>query len=881
MLSSKENEHNPETFSLRSLFPALSTEVRANAHERDDLELTRRLSSDPFSDDVDGRAAVNESDQWTLDPQLQRRHSSQLDLGFGNQAIAGSLIDSYRTTVRAERRQRKNMQALLGLESYSRHLKFIHSSTERDKTTPSAHIPHEDALSEPRRDRYGDALSVFTKCVLHTFGGLFFFRLGLVYGRAGLIGGTLMILGLGLITVMTALSLSAIASNGEIIFGGFYYLVSRNLGPRLGASIGIMHSVILAMSVGLFSSVIAESFHEELTSQGIWFQYLLSIILLVFSFSASALGLKFNVKIEFYFFGCLIICLMFIFIGSFVPPQDLSSANFLDNRDSKFDDSFSYSDILGIFLPSFTGFGAGTIIVADLKDQGKDLPLGTIASAIICPLIYIIMGVIISGAASSEQLNTENLIMVDISLWAPLTYTGILVVSVTSIVTMQEIINGILSGIGRDKLFPYSEYLTMKPDWLKRPLLPYLFGFVVSVIIALSGPVNQVAPYVSCATLLSYAFINFSCFLASSIGSPGWRPAFKYFNRWVALFACCSCIALMLLINAIAAATAIVIAAILYRLMYSLDVDVNWGTAGDEFKFSNALRALFTLNLVNESTKTFRPNILVLSGEPSERTQLIKLTYYLHKGNGLFSYANIQIEHQDGLSSIDQLIKYNKWQQIRNIRVKELKKISKRGIYEQVIAPDFLSGCINLLQLSGIGPLRSNTLAMGYRECWTEEGVEGFVNVLRIAFSMYFGVMVFRRWKLFNPLKAPFKGNVDIWWLSDDGGLAILIPFLYTRHRDWYNVHLRVMTISKDGKDAALVFGLLRKLRIEAEIVPIAPSMDGKTKKFCPSVEIIEEYKHKFPSLSSFDQRKGDTEQFLHIAELIRKNSSDSTLLFM
>ena len=40
-------------------------------------------------------------------------------------------------------------------------------------------------------------------------------------------------------TLLTALSLSAIATNGKMKRGGSYYLVSRSLGPEAGGSVGV------------------------------------------------------------------------------------------------------------------------------------------------------------------------------------------------------------------------------------------------------------------------------------------------------------------------------------------------------------------------------------------------------------------------------------------------------------------------------------------------------------------------------------------------------------------------------------------------------------------------------------------------------------------
>ncbi|MDR2411818.1 MAG: hypothetical protein LBD88_04600 [Candidatus Peribacteria bacterium] len=44
--------------------------------------------------------------------------------------------------------------------------------------------------------------------------------------------------------LLTILSASALATNGKISGGGVYYLISRNLGPELGAVIGIISVLV-------------------------------------------------------------------------------------------------------------------------------------------------------------------------------------------------------------------------------------------------------------------------------------------------------------------------------------------------------------------------------------------------------------------------------------------------------------------------------------------------------------------------------------------------------------------------------------------------------------------------------------------------------------
>ncbi len=48
---------------------------------------------------------------------------------------------------------------------------------------------------------------------------------------------------------ITVLSMTAICSNGEIGSGGFYFMISRSLGPETGAMFGILYFLTNAIMV--------------------------------------------------------------------------------------------------------------------------------------------------------------------------------------------------------------------------------------------------------------------------------------------------------------------------------------------------------------------------------------------------------------------------------------------------------------------------------------------------------------------------------------------------------------------------------------------------------------------------------------------------------
>lgn len=86
----------------------------------------------------------------------------------------------------------------------------------------------------------------------------------MVIGESGLVlAVSLLTLGY-LITTITALSLSAISTNGTVKSGGAYFLLSRTLGPEFGGSIGLVFfgGTVLngAMSLLGFSETLVANF---------------------------------------------------------------------------------------------------------------------------------------------------------------------------------------------------------------------------------------------------------------------------------------------------------------------------------------------------------------------------------------------------------------------------------------------------------------------------------------------------------------------------------------------------------------------------------------------------------------------------------------------
>src|SRR6056297_2959822 len=99
----------------------------------------------------------------------------------------------------------------------------------------------------------GTFAGVFTPSVLTILGIILFLRLGYVVGQAGLGRALGIIVLANAISVLTSVSLAAVATNMRVKGGGDYYLISRTLGLEFGGAIGIVLFLAQSVSIAFYS----------------------------------------------------------------------------------------------------------------------------------------------------------------------------------------------------------------------------------------------------------------------------------------------------------------------------------------------------------------------------------------------------------------------------------------------------------------------------------------------------------------------------------------------------------------------------------------------------------------------------------------------------
>uniref|UniRef100_A0A8C3B3F6 Solute carrier family 12 member 7a n=1 Tax=Cyclopterus lumpus TaxID=8103 RepID=A0A8C3B3F6_CYCLU len=98
---------------------------------------------------------------------------------------------------------------------------------------------YEDGVRRVAVPQMGTFIGVYLPCMQNILGVILFLRLTWIVGTAGILGSFAIVSMCCICTLLTAISMSAIATNGVVPAGGSYYMISRSLGPEFGGAVGL------------------------------------------------------------------------------------------------------------------------------------------------------------------------------------------------------------------------------------------------------------------------------------------------------------------------------------------------------------------------------------------------------------------------------------------------------------------------------------------------------------------------------------------------------------------------------------------------------------------------------------------------------------------
>ena len=150
-------------------------------------------------------------------------------------------------------------------------------------------------------------------------------------------------------------------------------------------------------------------------------------------------------------------------------------------------------------------------------------------------------------------------------------------------------------------------------DFLKGDYRKSVFFTAGLLLIAIGfGNLDAVAPLVTIFYLLCYGGINITCFLQDWLGSPNWRPKWKYYHKATAFFGVVLCVACMVIISWWASLSCICGALVVYAYFDKKSSEKDWGDGVEGMRAERARNALLKLDKNKKHVKNWRPHYLAL-----------------------------------------------------------------------------------------------------------------------------------------------------------------------------------------------------------------------------------------------------------------------------
>ncbi|MDH3284996.1 MAG: Na-K-Cl cotransporter [Acidobacteriota bacterium] len=626
----------------------------------------------------------------------------------------------------------------------------------------------------PAERTLGTFLGVFTPSILTILGVILYLRTGWVVGNVGLLPTLVIVVVANLITLATALSLSAVATNMHIGAGGAYYIISRSLGIEIGVAIGIPLFLAQTFSVTLYAFGLAESL--QLFWPHVPLRPVAAVTVIAVSLLA-ARSARLALKLQLPIMAAIGVSLLVLVIGVFRRAQD--SLPLL----ASVDDAAPFWTVFAVFFPAVTGIMAGVSLSGDLKNPNQAIPRGTISAVLVGLVVYALVPVGLALAATPDELVKNNLVWFTITggLWL-LILPGLLGAIFSSAVGSMLGAPRTLEALVADRALP--RFLAGGARANGGAGAALLISAGVALLAVGLGNLNAVAPVLTMFFLTTYGMVNLVAGLEQLSGDPSYRPTLRI--PWiVSLAGAAACFWVMFLISKWACILAIGIEIGIWLMVRRRAMSASWGDLRRGALVSLVRATVLRLRRLPQDPRSWRPHILLFAEDVERHRDLIQFASWLNQERGILTMCRLVVGRLE-----DHCGTLTKETAALN---RSLEEMGLTAFGEIDIVSDLESGTIAVSQANGIAGIASNAVMFGWSD--RQERLQALLRVVgRLALlgkSTIICRAVPRSWSW-------SYRHIHVWWggLQQNGDLLLLFAHLLSLNKEWRSATIRVKSIA-------------------------------------------------------------------------------------
>ncbi len=372
----------------------------------------------------------------------------------------------------------------------------------------------------------------------------------------------------GLVVVPVLLSKAELAT-AMPKSGGSYFFIERSLGPLVGTIAGFtnwlsitLKATFAMLGIGVLGTLLFPDLGE-------WGIKLVAVAACIFFFLLNIISVKGVGRLQILFVLALISILVIYIVKGF---PEVVAANYKP---------FAPTGIRSVFVVAgmvFISFGGLTKVVdvsEEVRNSGRNIPLGMILAFIVVNLLYILVITVTVGIVPPEQLS-GSLMPVSLGGGISMGKLGIFILSAGGFLAFATTGNaGILSAsrtpmaMSRDGLVP--KFLSRTNQVFKTPHFSLVITCALMVTVILCLSVVTLVKTASTIMILMFILMNTSVIVMRYSGIQTYRPKFiAPLNPWLQIAA--NVIYIFLIIEMglvpLALTGAFAFAAILWYLFY-------------------------------------------------------------------------------------------------------------------------------------------------------------------------------------------------------------------------------------------------------------------------------------------------------------------------
>ncbi len=651
----------------------------------------------------------------------------------------------------------------------------------------------------PPENGFGSA-AVFWTTLSTILGAILFLRMGYAIANVGLIG-TIAVVMLGhLVTIPAALAIAEIATNQRVAGGGVYFVLSRSFGLRIGGSIGIALFLSQAISIAFYVIAFGEAFRQPMLEAAARWPWLpddlrivtvpvLGLLWLALRIKGARLGLSLLVLVAI----TLLVSLGLFFLGDSTRPLNL------DNAFEKIPGGDPFFLVFAICCPAFTGLTAGVGLSGDLSDPKRSIPLGTLAAVGVGLVVYLLVVVKLTSAATPAELAMDPLIMSKIALWPPIIPIGLACATVSSALGSIIVAPRTLQALAADRVIPeggFARWLRATRASDDEPLNAAALTTSIALFFVLVGDVDSIAQVITMFFLITYGAICAVSLLERFAGDPTYRPSFH--SRWyISLFGALISLWFMFQIDTGYAIAALLAIGAIYLFVRTRSIGRDESVEllrGTLFQIGRWIQIRTQLANATGDAVAWRPAAVCLSNASFERRAAFDLLRWISHRHGFATYVHY----------IEDFLSKSSAEEARDVRDRLIRLVGvTRGNIQvdTMVSPSYTSAFTQLIQLPSSSGIENNLVVFEFDKS-DPTSVKQATDHFQLAAAIGFDTIVLG----VSARGFGARAAIHLWLPAGDYGganLLILIGYVLASHPEWQAADLLVFDIVPTAERSA------------------------------------------------------------------------------